>query len=139
MAKRIQESHPLPDHRRNTHPKSRHGQLDSEPDWLDHLAAEWLNAVDPPLYFEQYSEYEIRAERAVGFDADDQPCFTSHRYLLTDLVSDDDDSFYEVVAYCEEMAAWRLRDGRWLVYRRNSANRGGEPRSFYTFSQSMPR
>ena len=139
MANPTQETLPLPDYRRGIRPKSRRGQLNSEPAWLDHLPPEWLDAVDPPLYFEQYSEYEIRAERAIGFDADDRPCFTAHRYLLTDLVSDDDDSFYEVVAYCEEMSAWRMRDGRWLVYRRNSANRGGEPRSFYAFSQAMPR
>jgi hypothetical protein len=117
----------------------RKGRVQDEPAWLEHLPDEWLDAVEAPLYFEQYSEYEINAERAVGYDADDRPCFATHRFLLTSLVSDDDDAFYEVVAYAEEMVAWRMRDERWLVYRRNSANQGGQPRSFYAFSNAMPR
>jgi len=120
-------------------PGLRKGRFENEPAWLEHLPDEWLDAVEAPLYFEQYSEYEINAERAVGYDADDRPCFATHRFLLTELVSDDDDEFYEVVAYAEEMAAWRMRDGRWLVYRRNSAHQGGQPRSFYAFSATMPR
>jgi hypothetical protein len=120
-------------------PGLRKGRFDKEPVWLEHLPDEWLDAVEVPLYFEQYSEYEINAERAVGYDADDRPCFATHRFLLTSLVSDDDEEFYEVVAYAEEMVAWRMRDERWLVYRRNSANQGGQPRSFYAFSAEMPR
>jgi hypothetical protein len=120
-------------------PGLRKGRFENEPAWLEHLPDEWLEAIEVPLYFEQYSEYEINAERAVGYDADDRPCFATHRFLLTELVTDDDDEFYEVVAYAEEMAAWRMRDERWLVYRRNSAHQGGQPRSFYAFSSAMPR
>lgn len=119
--------------------KGRKGHADGVPAWLRHLPGEWRQAIEVPLYFEQYSEYEISAERAVGYDADDRPCFTTHRFLLTRLVSDDDEEFYEVVTYAEEMAAWRLRDERWLVFRRNSADQGGQPRSFYAFSTVMPR
>lgn len=111
----------------------------SEPNWLEHLPAEWRETVEPPLYFERYSEYEIRAERTVGYDADDQRCFTAHRYVLTSLASDDDEEFYELVTYSEEMAAWRLRDERWLVYRRISTNNCNQSRSFYTLSPDMPR
>lgn len=120
-------------------PGLRKGRFESEPAWREHLPDEWRDAIEAPLYFEQYSEYEINAERAVGYDADDRPCFATHRFLLTELVTDDDDEFYEVVAYAEEMAAWRMRDERWLVYRRNSAHQGGQPRSFYAFSAAMPR
>jgi hypothetical protein len=120
-------------------PGLRKGRFENEPAWLEHLPDEWLDAVEAPLYFEQYSEYEINAERAVGYDADDRPCFATHRFLLTSLVSDDDEEFYEVVTYAEEMATWRMRDGRWLVYRRNSAHQGGQPRSFHAFSTTMPR
>ncbi|MFZ2268946.1 MAG: hypothetical protein WAV95_15325 [Azonexus sp.] len=120
-------------------PGLRKGRFENEPAWLEHLPDEWRDAIEAPLYFEQYSEYEINAERAVGYDADDRPCFATHRFLLTELVTDDDDEFYEVVAYAEEMAAWRMRDERWLVYRRNSAHQGGQPRSFYALSAAMPR
>ena len=125
--------------RKPARPGLRKGRFENEPAWLEHLPDEWLDAIEAPLYFEQYSEYEINAERAVGYDADDRPCFATHRFLLTELVTDDDDEFYEVVAYAEEMAAGRMRDERWLVYRRNSAHQGGQPRSFYAFSSAMPR
>lgn len=125
--------------RHQPRPSRRTGRFENAPAWLEHLPGEWRETVEAPLYFEQYREYEINAERAVGYDADDRPCFATHRFLLTRLVSDDDEEFYEVVAYAEEMAAWRMRDGRWLVYRRNSANQGGKPRSFYAFSAAMPR
>lgn len=113
--------------------------LERLPPWESHLPDEWLDAVDAPLYFEQYSEYEISADRTVGYDADDQPCFTAHRFELTEPASDDDEEFYEVVTYSEELAAWRLRDERWLVYRRSSAGDCRSPRGFYAFSQTMPR
>ena len=125
--------------RHRARPGLRKGRFENEPAWREHLPDEWRETVEAPLYFEQYSEYEINAERAVGYDADDRPCFATHRFLLTSLVSDDDEEFYEVVAYAEEMVAWRMRDERWLVYRRNSAHQGGLPRSFYAFSNAMPR
>jgi len=114
-------------------------QVERLPTWVSHLPDEWLDAVAPPLYFEQYSEYEISADRTVGYDADDQACFTAYRFELTELASDDDEEFYEVVSYSEELAAWRLRDERWLVYRRTSASDCRSPRGFYAFSQTMPR
>jgi hypothetical protein len=52
--------------------------------------------------------------------------------------SDDDEEFYQVVAYAELLSAWRLRDGRWLIYR--LIKREGERGSgFYSFSDRMPR
>ncbi|UCV09411.1 hypothetical protein [Dechloromonas denitrificans] len=114
-------------------------QAERPPAWGSHLPDEWLDAVDAPLYFAQYSEYEISADRTVGYDADDQACFTAYRFELTELASDDDEEFYQVVTYSEELAAWRLRDERWLVYRRTSASDRRSPRGFYAFSQTMPR
>lgn len=116
------------------------GRKGTTPDariWLEDLPAEWLNAIDPPLYYTQYHEYEISAERAVGYDADDKPCFTCHRFLLTQTGTSE--STQPVVTFSERMSAWRLRDDRWLVFRRNSANHGSEPASFYAFSSTMPR
>lgn len=110
-----------------------------EPDWAKHLPEGWLRAVDRPLYFKQYSEYEIDAQRTLGYDADDQPCFTAHRVQLTSLASDDDEEFYEVVSYSEEMAAWRLRDERWLVYRTINTNTCNASRGFYAINPEIPR
>jgi len=111
----------------------------SSPNWTEHLPDIWRDAVEAPLYFKRYSEYEMPAERTLGYDADDHPCFTSHRFMLTSLASDDDEEFYEVVTYSEEMAAWRLRDERWLVFRRISTNNCNPPRGFYVLSPDMPR
>ena len=105
--------------------------------WQENLPAEWLDAVEEPLYYAHYREYEISAERAVGYDADDKPCFTYHRFLLTQAGTGE--TTQPLVTFSERMAAWRLRDDRWLVFRRNSANHGSEPASFYAFSNTMPR
>jgi hypothetical protein len=108
-------------------------------DWNRQLPKEFRDLVEAPLYFETYSEYEIDATRVVGFDADAQPCFTAHRVELTELVSDDDETFYEMVLYSEEMAAWRLRDERWLIYRRISSPDSQTARGFYSLGPDMPR
>ncbi|NTV70380.1 MAG: hypothetical protein HGA71_09560 [Azonexaceae bacterium] len=121
--------------RRNT----RSGTDASSPDWTEHLPAIWRDLVDAPLHFKRYSEYEISAERTLGYDADDHPCFTSHRFMLTSVASDDDEEFYEVVSYSEEMAAWRLRDERWLVFRRISTSHCYPSKGFYVLSPDMPR
>lgn len=111
----------------------------AEPRWDALLPAEWRDAVDIPLYFRSYSEYEIRAQRSVGYDADDQPCFTTYSFALTRLVSDDDEEFYEEISCSEQLAAWRLRDERWLVFRRFSSHLHQQPRGFYAISPEMPR
>lgn len=111
----------------------------SSPNWQKHLPSEWRDAIEAPLHVKQYSEYEMPAERTVGYDADEKPCFTSHRFLLTSLSSDDGETFYEVVTYSEEMAAWRLRDERWLVFRLISTNNDKLARGFYAFKPEMPR
>lgn len=81
-------------------------------DWLRLLPSEWRDAVDAPLYFRRYREYEILAERTIGYDEDARPCFITHQFALTRLLSDDDEEFYESVTLAEEMTAWRLHDGR---------------------------
>lgn len=122
-----------------TEKPSASGRCGASDDWLKHLPEAWLGAVEAPLYFKRYREYEISAERTLGYDADDHPCFTAHRYVLTRTASDDDEEFYEVVAYAEEMAAWRLRDERWLIFRSITTSPCNAPRVFYAVSPDMPR
>ncbi|HXE38898.1 MAG TPA: hypothetical protein VN639_10505 [Azonexus sp.] len=109
------------------------------PEWTRHLPEGWRETVEAPLHFRLYREYEMSAERTVGYDGDDKPCFAAHHFQLTSLASDDDEEFYEIVTYAEEMAAWRLRDERWLIYRAISTNGCNAARSFYAFSADMPR
>lgn len=107
--------------------------------WHALLPREWLDAAEVPLYFEEFSEYEIQARRIVGYDQDQQPCYVAYRYLQTRLCCDDDESFYESISYHEQGAAWRLRDQRWLSFRRVDCGQADVPRGFYTFSNEMPR
>lgn len=108
-------------------------------EWLTHLPPEWRQVVVAPLDFELHREYEADAARAIGRDEDGVPCFTAHHFVFEEARSDDDDDFYHVVAYAESLSAWRLRDGRWLIYRvivyEGEVERG---RSFYSFSDAMP-
>ena len=87
----------------------------STPSWQKHLPNSWHDAVEVPLHFKKYIEYEMSAECAigyVGYDADDTPCFISHRSQLSTLASDDSNEICEFVTHSEEMTSWRLRDDR---------------------------
>jgi hypothetical protein len=111
--------------------------------WLAHLPAEWRDLVDPPWEFRQYQDDQgeaLAAVRVVGYDVDGQPCYTAHRVDFIEPRSDDDEVFYTVVTYGEELAAWRLRDERWLIWREIRTEENQEDaRSFYSLSQEMPR
>ena len=107
-------------------------------DWRLNLPKEWQRLAVAPLSTETYRDYEMAAERLVGRDEDEQPCYCRSRFVVTEIRSDDDEEFYQVVAYAESLSAWRLRDGRWLIYR--LIKREGERGSgFYSFGDRMPR
>jgi hypothetical protein len=111
-----------------------------DPEWQKALPVEWRDATIAPLHFKQYREYEIPASRTLGYDEEGQPCYYRHTYIISSLRSDDDEEFYESIAYGEEVQAWRLRDERWLIWRivhEDGVCRGN--RGFYSFSESMPR
>lgn len=107
--------------------------------WHAGLPSDWKQAVDRPMYFRHYREYELPAERTVGYDQDDRPCFVQHRFVLPRLASDDGEEFYEAVTLAEEMTAWRLHDGRWLVLRNTNAGACQPNGGFYAISPDMPR
>ena len=106
--------------------------------WQTDLPADWRHMVVAPLALATYRDYEMAAERVVGRDEDEQPCYCASRFIVVDTRSDDDEEFYQVAVYAESLSAWRLRDGRWLIHRYIS--RDGERGSgFYSFAESMPR
>lgn len=115
------------------------GDPEATVDWLRLLPAEWRDAIDAPLYFRHYREYEMLAERTIGYDEDARPCFITHQFTLTRLMSDDDEEFYESVALAEEMTAWRLHDGRWLVLRTTQPDPGSKNGDFYAIHPDAPR
>lgn len=109
------------------------------PDWQQALPAEWRHAAIAPHRFDTWRDYEIDAARTVGFDAEDKPCFCRHAFALDTLRSDDDDEFYAAVVYGEEVRAWRLSDGRWLVWRSEYQEGCRPDLGEYSFSDRMPR
>lgn len=109
-------------------------------DWKALLPRAWREQVVAPLEFEVFREYEIAAQRVRGLDEDGLPCYCAHQVQLQELRSDDDEEFYQVVTYAERLSAWRLRDGRWLIYRQvGGADCAAPLQGFYAFSDNMPR
>ncbi|MBK1722026.1 hypothetical protein [Thiocystis violacea] len=90
---------------------------DCEPSWSSRLPPRWRRQAIEPRSFRVHREHEILARRVFGDDSQGIPCFYAHDYRQIDLRSDDDEDFYEALAYGESITAWRLRDGRWLVHR----------------------
>lgn len=108
--------------------------------WKRLLPSSWAEFAVAPIQFDIFREFEIAADRTIGYDEEFEPCYCASRYVLTDLRSDDDDVFYEEPVYAEALAAWRLRDDRWLIFRKVVGNyASGAVQSFFSFSDSMPR
>ena len=108
--------------------------------WAEDLPKPWRSFAVVPLRFEIFREYEMSAERALGYDECDLPCYCAYRYVLTELKSDENDVFYEAPSYAESVKSWRLRDDRWLVLRNVIANfELGAVHSFFSISETMPR
>jgi len=112
---------------------------EQEIEWRQHLPVEWRDSVVAPLDFKTHQEYEMAARRSFGYDGEGQACYYAHRYALDASRTDDDEDFYRVVAYGEAVLAWRLRDDRWLVYRRiYTGEENALGRAFYSFSDRPP-
>lgn len=107
--------------------------------WMEKLPTEWQAMVIVPCEITRYQEYEIAAERIIGTDEEGVRCFYAHSYVLADCRSDDDEEFYPVITYGENVRAWRLRDERWLIFRIvHTDNDCSARRGFYSFSERCP-
>ncbi len=106
-------------------------------DWGRLLPVAWRGQVIAPFQFDVFRDYEIAAERTLGRDADELPCYHACRYVLHELRSDDDEDFYLQAIHAEALTAWRLRDGRWLTYRVVGSD-GDAARGFFSFSEDAP-
>lgn len=110
------------------------------PAWRALLPRQWADQVVEPIGFDHYSDYEILSERVLGYEYEDCPCYCEHYFVLTNLRSDDDETYYLAPGYWEHLVAWRLRDGRWLIHRRISCNEDcDQHQSFFSFANEMPR
>lgn len=107
--------------------------------WWRRLPAEWREMAVPPLSYDVFREAELEAERMFGYDPDGRVCYYAHRYVLREPRSDDGEDFYSAAAYAESVAAWLLRDERWLIHRIVRVGEDCDGQSFYSFSDCMPR
>jgi hypothetical protein len=68
-----------------------------------------------------------RAERWIGFDEEDLPCYCHYRFPVSETLH-------------EDLVAWRMRDGRWLIHRMITTGADGRTAyDFYVFSERMPK
>ncbi|NEX19629.1 hypothetical protein G3480_04760 [Thiorhodococcus mannitoliphagus] len=120
--------------------RTRQSLLDScLPSWSSLLTPEWRGRVITPGAFRVHHEHEMAAKRVLGYDSRGQPCFYAHDYRQMDVRSDDDEDFYQALAYSESITAWRLRSGLWLVHRRvEPLGEEGESGSSFGLEARMP-
>lgn len=105
--------------------------------WKDMLPPDWLDLAVAPVLFDTFRDYEVAADRTVGRDADGEPCYYAHHYAIHEARSDDDEEYYQVPVYREALIAWRLRDGRWLAWRKVSGEESvGRP--FFSLGEPSP-
>lgn len=108
--------------------------------WRQGMPAEWHEQVIEPLDIDRFVEYEIAASRCLGYDVDGALCFYSHDYAREEPRSDDDEEFYRVVTHGETVHAWRLRDDRWLIFRRQHSGDDCAPqRGLFVLAEQPPR
>lgn len=112
------------------------------PDWRSALPREWAASVVEPRVFSRFRDYEILSERVLGHahEGEDSPCYCEYYFVLTDVRSDDDETYYLAPTYGEHLVAWRLIDGRWLIHRRiTHGEECQQHQSFFSFADDMPR
>lgn len=120
-------------------PAPQRGQPCRHP-WQARLPVVWRTRVLRPASFRVDREYEIPARRVLGYDDADTPCYCAFDYRLLETRSDDDEDLYAALVYGESVKAWRLCNGRWLVYRRAQPfGEEGETVTSYGFEAQMPR
>lgn len=111
-----------------------------EPDWRAWLPRTWRVQVVAPIWFKRFRDYELLAERVLGYGDEESPCYCEHYFVLPELRSDDDEDYYIAPAYSEHMAAWKLVDGCWLIHRRILQGEDcSQGQAFFSFADEMPR
>jgi hypothetical protein len=102
--------------------------------WAERLPALWRSLTISPLWVEVHRDELSGAERWVGHDEEEHPCFCKHSFKL------DIGALGGPSGYAEDLVAWRMRDGRWLIHRIIMSHAEGRTSyAFYAFADRMPR
>lgn len=114
----------------------RASHLGQEVDWGERLPMLWRSLTVGPLWVDVNRDADAGAERWVGYDEEELPCYCRYRFQVPIGAI----SHGSKGVYSEDLAAWRMRDGRWLIHRIiNCQAEGKTAYAFYAFSESMPR
>jgi hypothetical protein len=107
--------------------------------WAQRLPTAWRDQVVEPLWVRVQRDAGSGAERWLGFNEDEQPCFVRQCFSIP--AGEEAHLPAQAVAHGEDLKAWCMRDGRWLIHRIIFSQAEDQPRSFsfYAFSESMPR
>lgn len=114
----------------------RASHLGREVRWAERVPALWRSLTIGPLWVDVNRDAEAAAERWVGYDEDERPCYC--RYLFEIGIG----ALNNVAQglYREDLSAWRMRDGRWLIHRIIHCQADtSKAYAFYVFSENMPR
>jgi hypothetical protein len=84
-------------------------------DWKSGLPAESKPATVPPVRLEQHRDESAQARRVKGYDPLGKLCYYHHAYAINRERFDEEGLYDESEAYREEVTAWRLYTGGWLV------------------------
>jgi hypothetical protein len=124
---------------RQAHRTKRASHLAQHVSWADRLPPTWKDQVIGPLWVNVFRDPDIGAERWVGYNEDEQACYCHYRFML----AQGDDPLHpgeQRLGYSEDLVAWLMRDGRWLIHRIIfSAAEQPASNSFYALSEHMPR
>jgi hypothetical protein len=112
----------------------RSAHLGVDVNWAGRVPVQWRKLTIGPLWIEVHRDKDSHAERWVGYDEEDSPCLCRY-YFQWMAGATDKHGGHE-----EDLMAWRMRDGRWLIHRIIMRHATGETSyAFYAFSESMPR
>jgi hypothetical protein len=82
--------------------------------WMEQLPTEFTARVVAPVRFEYHVDSSAHAERIIGFDANNNKCYSLHAFMLIEEGFDIEEMPIRIETYYERVVAWSLQDGQWL-------------------------
>lgn len=105
--------------------------------WEKGLPLQYLGAVVAPRLLERFEDEPAHARKCLGYDGEGTTCYYRHAYSRTGLWLDEEDCFHEEENYYEEVIAWRLENGNWLVRRYEAGEEGQCKQRLYSPSYAI--
>lgn len=122
-----------------------HASLQPQPpadglQWWSAIPWYLKDLVVPPVLFHTDTEYEVQAARTLGKDLWDEPCYCAFRYIQRPMQLKEPAADAASPVFAQNIDAWRLVDGHWLVLTRTYADFDtGSFDQDLTIQSGMPR